>query len=66
MPDPGPQPNPRKVRAGLILVVLVVAVSVVLLVVIDDPLGKVVMVAVALTAFVRALLLTRSLRREQP
>ena len=66
MPDSGPQPDPRKVRAGLILVVLVVAVSVVLLVVIDDPLGKIVMLAVALTAFVRALLLTRSLRRGPP
>lgn len=56
--------NPRKVRAGLIIVGVVVAVSVVLLVVIDEPVGKAVMLAVAATAFVRAFLLTRSLRRQ--
>ena len=65
MPASEPRPDPRKVRAGLVVVVLVVAVSLVLLVVIDDPLGRVVMFGIALTAFVRAFLLTRALRREQ-
>lgn len=66
MDAPDPQLNPRKVRAGLALVVLVMVVSVVLLLNIDDPLGKAVMVAVALIAVVRAFLLTRFLRKERP
>lgn len=66
MDAPDPQLNPRKVRAGLALVVLVMVVSVVLLLNIDDPLGKAVMVAVALIAVVRAFLLTRSLRKKRP
>jgi hypothetical protein len=66
MDAPDPQPDPRKVRAGLAVVVVVVVVSVVLLLVVDDPLGKAVMVAVALTGVVRAFLLTRSLRKERP
>lgn len=66
MDAPDPQLDPRKVRAGLALVVLVMVVSVVLLLISDDPLGKAVMVAVALIAVVRAFLLTRSLRKERP
>lgn len=66
MDAPDPQLDPRKVRAGLALVVLVVVASVVLLLIIDDRLGKAVMVAVALIAVVRAFLLTRSLRKERP
>lgn len=63
MTAPEPEPNPAKVRAGLAVVCLVVLVAAVLAVVVDDPLGRAVMLAVATTAIVRAFLLSRSLRR---
>ena len=63
MPEPDRQPDPRKVRAGLIVISLVVLAAAVLVVVVDDPLGRGVMVAVAALGIVRAFLLTRSLRR---
>lgn len=64
MPEPGaPTVDPKKVRAGLVLVVLVVVVAGVLAVVVDDPIGRAVMVAVAALGIMRAFLLSRSLRR---
>jgi hypothetical protein len=64
MTEPTPaQIDPRKVRAGLVLVTLIVLVAAVLVVVIDDALGRSVMFAVALLGVVRAYLLSRSLRR---
>ena len=58
-----PQVDPRKVRIGLAMISVVVLVAVVLFVVIDDPVGRAVMFAVAVLGIVRAFLLTRSLRR---
>lgn len=58
--------NPRKVRAGLAIICVVVVVAVVGLFTIPSTLGKAVMLAVALSAFVRAALLVRALRREPP
>jgi hypothetical protein len=58
-----PQVDPRKVRMGLIVIAIVVVVAAVLVAVLDDPLGRAVMLAVAAVGIVRAFLLTRSLRR---
>ena len=60
-----PQIDRRKIRLGLALIFVVIAVSGVMLFVIESPAGKAVMFAIALTAFVRAYLLTRSLRAER-
>jgi heme A synthase len=60
-----PQIDRRKIRIGLALIVLVVIAAVILMFVVEAPAGKAVMFAIAVTAFVRALLLSRSLRREQ-
>ena len=66
MPDAQePQIDRRKIRIGLALIVLVVIAAVVLMFVVEAPAGKAVMFAIAVTAFVRAFLLSRSLRREQ-
>ena len=58
-----PQVNPRKVRIGLAMISIVVVVALVLIAVIDDPLGRALMFAVAALGIVRAFLLSRSLRR---
>ena len=66
MPDPQePQIDRRKIRIGLALIVVVVIAAVILMFVVEAPAGKAVMFAIAVTAFVRAFLLSRSLRREQ-
>ena len=54
----------RKVRQGLAIVTVAVVVAIVLLFVLEDPIAKAVMLAVALSGFARAFLLSRSLRRE--
>jgi hypothetical protein len=53
-----------RVRIGLALITVVFAVALVMMFLIAAPAGKAVMFAIALTAFVRVLLLFRSLRRE--
>jgi hypothetical protein len=53
----------RKIRAGLAIVTVVVLAALILMAVIDSGLGRAVMFAIAVTAFVRAFLLARSLRR---
>jgi hypothetical protein len=58
-----PQIDRRKVRIGLAIISLVVVVAVVLFAVIDDPIGRALMFAVAALGIVRAYLLSRSLRR---
>lgn len=55
--------DPRKVRMGLALICVVVVVAVGAMAVVDDPFGRALMFAVAATAFVRAFLLFRWLRR---
>ena len=63
--DPGtPEVDARKVRIGLIVIVIVVAVATVLVAVLDDPVGRAVMLAVASVGIVRAFLLSRSLRSD--
>lgn len=57
--------NVTRIRVGLAIVAVVVIVALGLMVVIDSPLGRAIMFAVAVTAFVRAFLLYRSLRRDQ-
>ena len=52
-------------RIGLALIGVVILVALVMIAVIEAPAGKAVMFAIALTAFVRAYLLYRDLRREQ-
>ena len=60
-----PQRSVAKVRIGLALIGVVILVALVMIAVIEAPAGKAVMFAIALTAFVRAYLLYRDLRREQ-
>ena len=60
-----PQRSVAKVRIGLALIGVVILVALVMIAVIEAPAGKAVMLAIALTAFVRAYLLYRDLRREQ-
>jgi hypothetical protein len=63
MTEPDRQLDPRKVRIGLIMISVVVALAIVLMFVVDDPFGRAVMFAVAALGVIRAVLLTRSLRR---
>jgi hypothetical protein len=66
MPDETPRERSvTKVRIGLALIGVVILVALVMAVVVEAPVGKAVMFAIALTALVRAYLLYRSLRREQ-
>ena len=66
MPDETPQERSvTKVRIGLALIGVVILVALVMAVVVEAPVGKAVMFAIALTALVRAYLLYRSLRQEQ-
>ena len=53
----------RRVRLGLAVVAVVVVVAGVLVAVLEDPVGRAVMLAVAALGVVRAFLLSRSLRR---
>ena len=59
-----PQLNPTKVRVGLANISVVVLIAIVMFFIVEAPVGKAVMFAIALTSFVRAWLLARSLRRE--
>jgi hypothetical protein len=63
--DESGQPDIAKVRIGLAIVTVVVIIAVVLVFAIDSAAGKAIMFAVAVTAVVRAYMLTRSLRRDQ-
>jgi hypothetical protein len=63
--DPPPEMSRTKIRIGLALISLVVIAALVLVFLIEAPAGKAVMFAIAATAFVRAFLLSRSLRRER-
>ena len=62
MADDARVTDPRKVRQGLAIITVVVVVAMVLTFVIEAPIGKAVMLAVALTGIVRAYLLSRALR----
>lgn len=59
-----PQPNQARVRIGLALISVVVLVAVAMIFLVQAPAGKAVMFAIAVTAFVRAYLLFRSLRAD--
>ena len=59
-----PQPSRAKIRIGLGLITIVFAVSLPMVFLVEAPAGKAVMFAIALTAFVRVVLLFRSLRAE--
>jgi len=65
MDEARPELNPRKIRAGLAMVTIVVVAAIILIFLIEAPLGKAVMFAVALSGIVRAYLLSRSLRTER-
>lgn len=55
--------NPRKVRIGLAIITVIVLGALAAVALLDDPLGRAVMLAVAAVGIVRAFLLSRSLRR---
>jgi len=59
------RPNPIRVRIGLAVISVVVVVAVAMIFLVEAPAGKAVMFAIAVTAFVRAYLLFRSLRVER-
>ena len=61
-----PQLDRRKIRIGLAIITVVVIVALVMIAVIDSAAGKAVMFAIALVAFLRLFLLTRSLRSAPP
>ena len=63
--DPQPEISRTKIRIGLALISVVIIGSLILLFVVEAAAGKAVMFAIALTAFVRAYLLTKSLRAER-
>lgn len=65
MTDDDPVFDRRKIRIGLALIAVVVVVAVIMVFAVEAPAGKAVMFAIALTALVRAYLLTKSLRAEQ-
>lgn len=62
---PPPEIDRRKVRIGLALISAVVIVAFAMVFLVEAAAGKAVMFAIALTAFVRAYLLSRSLRHER-
>jgi hypothetical protein len=57
-----PQPSKARVRIGLGLITVVFVVAMAMVFLVTAPAGKAVMFAIALTAFVRVVLLYRSLR----
>ena len=58
--------DPRKVRIGLAMVVVAVVVAIALIAVVDSNLVRAVMAGIALLGIVRAFLLYRSIRRDEP
>ena len=64
MIEPRPDVDPRRVRLGLILLTIVFFVALVIVMVVDDALGRAVMAGVLVITLARAALLVRSLRRE--
>ncbi|MGI8663839.1 MAG: hypothetical protein ACR2LQ_11625 [Acidimicrobiales bacterium] len=52
----------RKIRLGLAMVSVVVVIAVAMFFIVEAPAGKALMFAIALTAFVRAYLLSRRVR----
>jgi hypothetical protein len=63
MAEPTPPPiDPRKARIGLAIISAVVLAAIVLFVIVDDPIGRAIMFAVASTGIVRVYLMSRSLR----
>jgi hypothetical protein len=60
-----PQPSRAKVRVGLGLISVVFAVALAMVFLVAAPAGKAVMFAIALTAFIRVVLLFRALRAER-
>lgn len=63
--DAPPEIDRRRIRIGLGLITVVVVVSIILLFAVGSPIGKAVMFAIAVTAFYRALRLSRSLGAER-
>ena len=61
--DPAPDVDPRRIRIGVAILGVTFVVAVVLALIVTDPLGRTIMIAVTVVSFVRAALLIRSLRR---
>ena len=61
--EPSEDVDRRRVRIGLAIVSALVLVTFVLLLTVDEPLGRAVMGAVMFAALVRAALLIRTIRR---
>ena len=57
--------DPRRVRIGLAILTVVFLIALVLVAVVDDPVGRAMMVAVVFISIVRAWLLVRSIRRDR-
>jgi hypothetical protein len=66
MPQDEAQVDRRKIRIGLVMVSIVVVVALVLVALVDSPFARAIMFAIAVSAFVRAFLIVRSLRRPAP
>ncbi len=63
MTDATPPPNPRKVRLGLLIIGVILVVAIILAIVVKDPVGRAIFVAIMILAFVRMILLVNWLRR---
>lgn len=64
MPEPRPDVDPRRVRLGLIVLTIVFFVALVVVMVVDDALGRTLMTGILVVTLIRAALLVRSLRRD--
>ena len=62
---PNDEVDPRRVRIGLAIVTAVFLAALVLVAVVDDPIGRAMMVGVVFIALVRGALLVRSIRRDR-
>jgi hypothetical protein len=61
-----PQVSPAKIRVGLVMVAVLFVASIVLIATVNDPIGRAIFFAAALTALVRGWLLVRWIRKGGP
>jgi hypothetical protein len=63
MTEATPPPNPRKVRLGLFIIGVILVAAIIMAIVVKDPVGRAIFVAIMILAFVRMILLVNWLRR---
>jgi hypothetical protein len=58
--------DPVKIRIGLALITVIFAASLVLLIVVQDPIGRAIFFCITLVSLVRVILLVRWLKQDRP